>query len=255
MTSGNYFKLYTMGSVPSEAYLLNQGNVYFFATETDKYLVKGNNLILGASELILDKLGGISTNRMETAVTDHDSVIKKIPREKFFASMNNFSFLINASMVIAKQVLLTNQIIQKTTAGLEGNEKKLKELAIEYYRIVHRLKTEYDKRRLPWLNSLIQKYETSLLCKRGEALEKTAEPMKISTPIMLSDTTLELEKDSVLCEEGSMGEEMYILQSGTVDVLINGNRVTSISESGYVFGEMALLLGEKRSATLSLIHI
>lgn len=250
MSSANFLQLYSAGAPSTEAYLLNQGNVYLFISETDKYSIKGNNLIVGATELILSRLGGISADRLETAVTDRGSTLKKIPTDKFFTSLNNLSFLINVSMVIAKQVSLSNQIIQKNISSLQGNDKKLKEISIEYYRIMSLLKKEYNKRRLPWLNELVQKYETSLLFKRGEALDKTAEPMKISAPIKLSDSTLELEKDAVLCEEGSTGEEMYILQSGTIDVLIKGNRVTSISEAGYVFGEMALLLGEKRSATL-----
>ena len=35
-----------------------------------------------------------------------------------------------------------------------------------------------------------------------------------------------------------------------IDVVINGEKVTTINEQGTVFGEMALLLNEKRTATL-----
>ena len=39
-------------------------------------------------------------------------------------------------------------------------------------------------------------------------------------------------------------------QAGSIDVEIGGNRVATIDKKGTVFGEMALLLNEKRSATL-----
>lgn len=61
---------------------------------------------------------------------------------------------------------------------------------------------------------------------------------------------VEYERGAVICEENTTGEEMYILQSGTIDVIIGGNNVATIEEPGTVSGEMALLLGEKRSATL-----
>ncbi|TAL36430.1 MAG: cyclic nucleotide-binding domain-containing protein [Spirochaetes bacterium] len=250
MAPGSFLRLYTAATPPAEAFLLSEGVVYFFVTDADKYAVKGSNLIIGATELVLNGLVGKECSRLETAITDSGSVVKKIPAEKFLASMSNYSFAINISMVMAKQVLLTNQIINKNMGSLKGDEMRGKEIAVEYYRIVARLKKEWDKRRLPWLKQLAEKYEANLLFKRGEAFDRGAEATKISAPITMSDTTLEFPGGSVICEEGSVGDEMYILQSGTIDVYMNGNRITGISEAGYVFGEMALLLGEKRSATL-----
>ena len=43
---------------------------------------------------------------------------------------------------------------------------------------------------------------------------------------------------------------MYILKSGSIDVIVKGSRISTIDEPGTVIGETALLLGEKRAATL-----
>ncbi len=250
MTTGQFLKLYTAASSPDEAFLLSEGVVYFFVTDTDKYAVKGNNLIVGATELVLSRIVEKQCLRIETAVTDSSSVVKKIPADKFLASMNNYSFAINISMVMAKQVLLTNQIINRNMEAIQGEEMRIKEIAVQYYRIVARLKKEWDKRRMPWIKQLVDKYETNLLFKRGEAFDRSSAPTRISASVTMSDTTVEFPRDAVICEEGTIGDEMFIVQSGTVDVYFKGSRITSISEAGYVFGEMALLLGEKRSATL-----
>ncbi len=250
MSAENFFQLYSSGSDPGETFLLSEGFVYFFVSDADKYVIKGNNLIVGATELILKHLADMPVTRIETAVTEAGVKIKKIPADKFIASINNYSIIFNVSTVIAKQVLLTNQIINKNLGSLEGDEKKYKDLSIEYYRIVSLLKKEYDKRKYPWLLGLVEKYQNSLLCKRGESFDRSAEPTRISTPLTLADKILEFPKDSIICEEGSIGNEMYILQSGMIDVIIGGNRVASVSDQGYVFGEIALLLGEKRTATL-----
>lgn len=246
----NYRKLYSTQSTPDAAFFLEDGNVYFFASEGDKYAIKGKNIIVGATEIILNRILGIETNRLETAVIGHGSSIKRLPVDRFLSSIKSHSFILNVSMVIAKQVYLTNQIINRNLEGLEGEEKKTREISTKYYEIVSRLKAEYEKRRLPWLKELVVKYETSLTYKRGEAFGKGAEQSKITSEISLTDKYIEFPKDSVICEEGTAGEEMYILQSGTVDVYIEGYKVVSIGEPGAVFGEMALLLGEKRTATL-----
>ncbi len=250
MSGQNYLRLYTIATPAESAFLLNEGRAYFFVSNSDKYALKGNNLIIGATELILNNLLDMNLPRLETALGDPDSKVKKIPAETFLSSLDTYSVALNVSMVIAEQVVLTNQIINTNLESVQGDEKRVKETSIEYYRIVARLRQEYEKRRLPWLKMLTEKFETTLICKRGEAFGRTVTPTKITTPLVNTETTLELPKDAVICEEGSMGEEMYILQSGTIDVLINGTRVTSISDHGYVFGEIALLLGEKRTATL-----
>ncbi len=48
--------------------------------------------------------------------------------------------------------------------------------------------------------------------------------------------------------EGQSGTHMYIVRSGSVDVLINGRVVETIQANG-IFGEMALVDGSPRSAT------
>lgn len=250
MTTGSYIKLYQAGGSADTAFLLAEGNVFIFVTEVDKYVIRGKNLIVGASELILNEIGGMETNRVETAVADASSTVRKISREKLAQSLDSHSFMMNLSMVLAKQVLLTNSIINKNLAALDGDDRRSREISSEYYRIVARLRAEFDKRRLPWLRDIVKKFEASLTYKRGETFERTSEPTKIVTGKELESRMVEFPKGALICDEGSEGSEMYILQSGSIDVLISGNRVTSIADGGTVIGEMALLLGEKRTATL-----
>ncbi len=55
---------------------------------------------------------------------------------------------------------------------------------------------------------------------------------------------------TLLCEQGQEGSELFILNKGSIDVLIGQNKVATIEEAGSVIGEIALFLGEKRTATL-----
>lgn len=57
---------------------------------------------------------------------------------------------------------------------------------------------------------------------------------------------------TVLFREGEQGEEMYVVQSGSVEIrrsLGNSDQLLAVLEAGEFFGEMALVTGRARSAT------
>jgi len=250
MEKNKYIQLYSFSDNVEYAVLLINGNVYLYPSEKDKYVINGKNIIIGSTELILNKLLGIETVRIETAITTQNSKFKKIPSEKFITSLNSFSFILNVSMVIAKQVLLSNQIITNNLRTLSNAELKNRELTVEYFNIITELISEFKQRKHPWLKNLISKHEINLSYKQGQAFAKANEPTKITTPIHLDNNIIEYPSGSTICEEGTIGDEMYILQSGMIDVIIGKNKIITINEKGTIFGEMALLLNEKRTATL-----
>lgn len=62
------------------------------------------------------------------------------------------------------------------------------------------------------------------------------------------------DENHTICKIGDPGDTMYIIISGAVDIIIQDNdgneQVVASSGSGDYFGEMALLTGEPRSATV-----
>lgn len=248
--SGSYLKLYTLSGAADSVFFLSEGSVYFYISNVDKYAISGKNLIIGSTEIIMKRLLGTDTGRIETAVADSGSSVKKIPVDKFMPGLSTYSFALNVAMVLAKQVMLTGKILQKNMSDLEGEEKKTREYAVSYYNIISRLKGEYEKRRLPWIKDLVEEYEDTLTNKKGEAYCKSSEPAQMTLASALSDKDLEFQRGSIICEEDTSGNELYILKSGAVDVFLKGSRINTIDQPGAVFGETALLLGETRAATL-----
>lgn len=53
-----------------------------------------------------------------------------------------------------------------------------------------------------------------------------------------------------LLVQGSTGEHLYILETGQVEVLKDGVKITDVAEPGAVFGEMAILLNCAHTATV-----
>jgi cAMP-dependent protein kinase regulator len=60
---------------------------------------------------------------------------------------------------------------------------------------------------------------------------------------------IEVPANHDVIEEGTEGDEFFLLDQGEVDVLIKGNKVASLSEGSY-FGEIALLQKCLRTATI-----
>ena len=65
-----------------------------------------------------------------------------------------------------------------------------------------------------------------------------------------SDTEpdLKLEPGATIFSEGEMGDTAYVVESGEVDIFVHSEKMSTAKES-QMFGEMALLDNEKRSAT------
>jgi cAMP-dependent protein kinase regulator len=57
----------------------------------------------------------------------------------------------------------------------------------------------------------------------------------------------------VIIHQGDEGDNFYVIDQGEVDVYVNGNHVTSIGEGGS-FGELALIYGTPRAATVKAKH-
>ncbi len=68
--------------------------------------------------------------------------------------------------------------------------------------------------------------------------------------ILFSSCLVECEPGETIITEGQDDARIYILLKGEIDVIKGGEVVAKISKSGEVFGEMALLGSEKRSASV-----
>jgi CRP-like cAMP-binding protein len=60
---------------------------------------------------------------------------------------------------------------------------------------------------------------------------------------------LSVEPGTVLCQEGAAGDSMFLIVDGQAEILKGSQRMAQLG-AGEMFGEMALLTGEDRSATV-----
>ncbi|MCL2026331.1 MAG: cyclic nucleotide-binding domain-containing protein [Leptospirales bacterium] len=246
----SFQRIYKPKTLPEAAFLLEEGEALFYLNNTDHYSIKGKKLVIGATELIMRYVLKENVDREEAAMIVKSSALKRIPLEKFLVGIQSYPFLLNVSAVMAKQVFFTTEIIKRLTENLDGNEHIFKELSIKYFLLVERLKEEYAKRKYPWLLSLVKDGENNLIYKRGEVYHRSSVPLKFIQTVDISESMTEYEAGSMICENGSDGSEMYILRRGCIDVFVDKNKIAVIEEEGTIVGEIAMLLGGKRTATL-----
>jgi CRP/FNR family cyclic AMP-dependent transcriptional regulator len=68
--------------------------------------------------------------------------------------------------------------------------------------------------------------------------------------ILNSSSIIECDKGDIVLEEGKSAHRIFLLLSGELDVMKNGERLATMTDSGILFGEMAVLADEHRSANV-----
>lgn len=68
--------------------------------------------------------------------------------------------------------------------------------------------------------------------------------------VLSSTSLLQCDPGDTIIKEGTLGSRIYILLSGSLDVLVGGKKVAGITKAGDVFGELAVVNHDKRIASV-----
>ncbi len=248
-------KIYEVMDIADKAYIMHEGKLIYEISENDRYTIEGKEIIFGAEEpLIAYKTGRDEYFRFQSAYVSEDAKVDKIPLSNLYKVISLYNVGYNISKNIAKCVEITNKIYINKEKRLSGQEMASKEYARIYVETVNELKAIYEKLKIGWLGQILKDFTNSLVYTKGKAFQKSSasSAIKVNTRT-LNEYTFNLKAGSILCEEGDEGHEMFILNRGALEVYIGGKKVADINEPGTVIGEMALLLGEKRTATIKTI--
>ena len=245
-------KIYELMDIADTAYIMHRGKLIFEISQKDRYHLEGREIIFGAEEpLIAYKLKREDYFRFQTVYIEEGSEVDTIPLPNLYKVLSVYNIGYSIAKNIAKFVEITNKMYVKKEKHLSGKEMASKEFARLYAEVVEELKKHQEKIKTNWLKALIDKYADSLVYTKGIAFQKETPKSELKLDMQqLSDFIIQLEAGALLCEEGDRGNEMFILNRGHLEVYIGRKKVATIHENGTVIGEMALLLGEKRTATI-----
>ena len=96
-------------------------------------------------------------------------------------------------------------------------------------------------------DGILQKSELDLICQNiSGTLFGTINNEHLN---QIFSQTRKCNKDEVICEHNSIGQEMYLIKEGEVEVSINGSHLAFLGP-GEIFGEISLFYNLKRTATI-----
>jgi len=248
-------KVYEVMDIATSAFILRKGKLTFELSPNDRYHVEGKEIIFGAEELLIaNKNNCEEYYRFQTVYVDDDAKVDAIPIHNLLKVIGIYNIGYSITRNIAKCLQITNKMYINKEKRLSGHEISAKEYARIYADVIDALKKEFERFKTTWLAQLIDRFSNSLVYAKGRAFKEgsSASDFKLNIE-QLNELTFNLQAGSILCEEGDTGEEMYILNRGNLQVFIGGKKVFDIYEPGTVMGEMALLLGERRTATIKTV--
>ena len=236
-------------------YILQKGKLTFELSPKDRYTVEGKEIIFGAEEpLIASRNNSEEYFRFQTVLAEDEALIKKIPLDNLYRVIGVYTIGYSITKNIARCLEITNSMYIANEKKLSGHEISAKEFARIYVDVIDALKDAFGNYRTTWLAEIIDRYSNSLVFAKGRAFREGSGRSDFKLDMdQLDDLTFNLKAGSILCEEGDAGEEMYILNRGNLQVFIGGKKVFDIFDPGTVIGEMALLLGAKRTATIKTV--
>ena len=248
-------KVFEVMDIADRAYIMHEGKISFEISSEDRYTVEGKEIIFGAEEpLIAYKTGREDYFRFQSAYVTDDSKVDIIPLKNLYRVIALYNVGYSVSKNIARYVQITNKIYVNKEKRLSGHEMMSKEYARIYVNTIDQLKQIYEKLKIGWLYNFLADLTNNLVYTKGRAFMRSSSSaaIKVNTG-NLNEYTFNLKGGSILCEEGDEGREMFILNRGALEIYIGGKKVADINEPGTVIGEMALLLGEKRTATIKTV--
>jgi len=244
--------LYSIGQYADCAYLLRGGEIEYRITDKDSIRLSGNGIIVGASEILL------AMSRKE-AVPRHASLargsaetqINAIPAAKLASFITTYAVGFSVAHHIAETITKLHPLLANKMSRLDETERFSRDLARFCVESLQLLEQEAGDRNFPWLITLIAKGKAGEAYTFGLSMDEEAEEKKLDVSSNnLTQYKQFYPKDTVICKEGEKAEDMFILVEGKIEVSIRNRPIDIINRKSMIIGEMGLILGQPRTATL-----
>ncbi len=247
-------KLYSYLDEADYAYLLKTGAVYFEIKDKEIYKITGKNLIIGANEIILNYNPEQQFYRAYNFYKDDNAELSKISAESLKNLIKKYSVGYNTNIFFAEMIRISNKILAKRQSACTEDVRIVQDISKLYYDVTSTLLVLGEKTRFPDLKKLAATQSAELIYETGKIFNQDKGSTQIEVKKeKLDDFNISFSPGSVICQEGEEGNEMYILNHGKIGIYVGEKQVAKIDKQGAVIGEIALLLGEKRTATLKAI--
>lgn len=238
------------GSTPG-MYFLEKDVLFIRFDESEIHELAVENVLVASLNYFLGAELSEEDASFDVLVKKSTKKRKLVPVKTADRMMREFRFGFNSNIFLARLLELSNKYYSKTTRKVPKGLLPYKLRAEQFSRLTNAVLKFGEKNNLPALIRLAaQKMDTELYAD-GIVLSREVVLKAISTPSRpLSDFVVRYKRNSSICREGGIADSMFVLLKGKVAVSTFGRRAATIEEEGEAFGEAALFLDGRRTATL-----
>ncbi len=256
------------GDIANEMYILVDGALEIFRRDKrgrDKKIseIAAKNSIFGEVGAILKQPRSATIRAKQHTVLQAIDVRKKALDETILSQPR---LGLSISFNLARYIKETNDRLSQYTQFLNEIRKLSDEYLLFYYQKSKACGELYDQTHFAWAKTIYDKAKSHMCYGMGEGVAGGKDIMSSGPPPPPPPPTSEnaagiaggrqFQPGEILCKEGDEGREIFILQTGTLEVQVGGRKVAEIKDKGAVIGEIAVLSGyasrtfEKRTATI-----
>lgn len=244
-------KLYSRSNPLDCAYLATGKAVYVTLPGVGRVRVPADRIVVGSLEHFLGGFAPRNETRLFDLYVESDADLKRIPFSTVDKMMSQFKFGYNTNIFLARLIEITNQTYQQRSRKLPRSLWQYQIRAERFARLTDQMAAIAEESELEPLQALTQSKRQCEIYLDGVILCRQNILRSISVPIHAASPNIQkLPKNACLCREGTAADSMFILLDGSIGVATGGRQFATISEQGEAFGELALFLDGRRTATL-----
>jgi CRP-like cAMP-binding protein len=233
------------------AFMLQVGEVIFEPVEGETFRFKGSNMIVGASEIVLEKDDKKPHKRKLSILKGDYCKINKIDKRNLLPRITQYNIGFNIAKAIASNIVNLHSVVNKLNNKLGTAEKLARDYCKVFASSIFNIETKIEENSGAYLSSLVEKYKDTVTFAYGESLIDQSSATKFKTEDeALNKFKRQYSPGDVIVREREEANEMYILADGKVGVFIHDKQIDTIKEKGQIIGEMGFILNESRTATL-----
>ncbi|HMO16724.1 MAG TPA: cyclic nucleotide-binding domain-containing protein [Oligoflexia bacterium] len=243
--------LYKKNSPPESAFIVTGGQVLAYFGTGDEFYFPGDNIIVGTVEHFIEQLTGERYLRQFGLSVSDSAKCKVLSFDTVDEMMKDFKFGANSNIFISRLIeYCTAKLIEKSKVPL-GFLRKYQRRAGAYAQTVDLLFDIGLRTGNKLVLDFVETKKKSEFYKDGTLNIHYTPIEAIPSPAKDRSDFIKLYKqNSLLCHEGSVGRELFILLDGSINVTFKNQLVAKIATPGEAFGEMSLFLNKKRTASL-----
>lgn len=239
--------IYAKGEVADGAYIVTRGSLKVDFGSGVHHLLPAQNVVVGTLELMLPEV----ETRLFSLEFRGSSKIASIDERTVREMITGFRFGYNTNIFLAQVLGITNDLYieaDKKSKRVLRDYRRRAELLVKMVDVLAELA---ERHRIPTLVKLAEAYRQEEMYTDGSAYRRPNIIHAVLSPPTARSRFVELfKKNTLICREGGMGKKMYVLLEGKISVSSGGNYVGTIEQAGEAFGELALFLDGRRTATL-----